>query len=126
MSRLIFAGDGLRTLGEHLLSSDLERGALLLAQPVSVPPDSYRLLVTETILLNDEAYSRQSQVGLEIPPQVLAPVIKRARDTHQSIVLAHTHPWDGRVEPSHIDRSGEALLLPVFFRRASGVPHARL
>src|SRR6266496_143637 len=126
MSQLLFAGDALRSLRERLLASDLERGALLLAQPVSVASDSWRLLATETVFLEDQEYSRQSADGLEIPPHILARLIKRARYERQSIVLVHTHPWDGAIDPSPVDRAGETLLLPVMFSRVVGLPHARL
>ena len=126
MSALVFPRDALQRLRQRLLTSELERGAVLFAQPVSIDEGNYRLLVSDMAFVEDDSYTRQSQVGLEIPPQILAPLIKRAREARLSIVLTHKHPWDGMVEPSPIDRAGEGLLLPVFFRRVQGVPHARL
>lgn len=126
MNHIVFPGHALHALREELLGSTLERAALLLAEPVQVAPSSWRLLVSDTIHVADQSYSRQSSQGVEIPPQVLAPVLKRARREGNTIVLVHTHPWDGPVEPSPIDRKGEAVLLPTLFQRIPTVPHARL
>lgn len=127
MNRLLFSPHvSLGELRENLLASEFERGAILFTQPVATPSSAFRLLVTESVVMQDQSYSRQSPVSLEIPPERLAPLIKRARDTRQSMVLVHTHPWDGEVQPSPQDREGEARLLPVFFARVPTVPHARL
>src|SRR5438046_1321958 len=113
MNHLVFAGGGLYALRDQLLSSAAERAALLLAQAVTLGPHSGKLVVSEAVLVADHAYSRQSEHGLEVPPQILAPVIKRARNERKTIVVVHTHPWDGAVTPSHTDHRGEALLLPT-------------
>ncbi len=126
MNHLVFAGGALPALRHQLLSSAAERAALLLAHPVRVAPHSWKLLVSDTIPVADHAYSRQSEHGVEIPPQILVPAIKRARYGRSTIVLVHTHPWDGAVTPSPIDRQGEALLLPTLFQRVPDVPHARM
>ena len=109
-----------------MLESDLERGAILLAHPVRSPRGAWRLVVSDTVVIPDADYTRQSSDSLEIPPHILVPAIKKARTDKKAIVLVHTHPWDGHVEPSPTDLDGEGLVMPTLFQRVPGVPHGRL
>jgi molybdopterin/thiamine biosynthesis adenylyltransferase len=63
---------------------------------------------------------------IELRPEFLAPVLKRARHERLSVVLTHTHPFPGPVFASSVDRRGESDLLPAIFGRAPEVPHGRL
>ncbi|MGD0992888.1 MAG: ThiF family adenylyltransferase [Gemmatimonadales bacterium] len=126
MNTLVFVDNGLNALRERLLASELETAAFVLARPVAVDPESWRLLVTDTVFVSDTDYTSRSGDRIELPPSVVAAAVKRARNGNQSVIVAHTHPWEGPVEPSFADREGEKLLVPMLRRRVRGVPHGRL
>jgi len=104
----------------------METAAIVLARPIEMSPGSWRLLAVETVQFEESEYAHRSGDSIELSPGVIAPHIKRARHAGLSILLAHTHPWDGPVSPSIVDRAGEAKLVPVLQARVRGVPHGRL
>jgi molybdopterin-synthase adenylyltransferase len=126
MNRLLFYGGALEMLRARLLASDLESAAFVLARPVQVSDGAWRLLAIEVLHIRDADYRRRSLTGVELPPEVIAPIIKRARHKKLSVILVHTHPGEGRVGPSAEDLAGEARLLPTLFQRVPEVPHGRL
>ena len=52
-------------------------------------------------------------------------MLKQARVNKLSVLLTHTHPWNGLVTASDIDREGEQIFFPAVFRRVPDVPHGR-
>jgi len=126
MNRLVFPAPQLAALRSRLLNTSNERAAFVFAQPVSVNEMGWHLVATEFEVVDDSTYSVQEPDSLQIPPEKIAQLLKRAREDRLSVVLAHTHPWQGPVFPSPADRLGEKELLPTIFRRVPGVPHGRL
>src|SRR6266704_1421423 len=126
MNQLVFGGEGAVRLRSELLSSQLESAAVVLANPVPVAKNSWRLLVTDVEVVPSNAYQERSEGSIVLPPEYLARFIKKARVAGRSMVFVHTHPWDGPINPSPIDRQGELDLLPTVFDRVPGVPHGRL
>ncbi len=126
MNQLVFGGDGIARLRSELLSSQLESAAVVLANPVPVAKNSWRLLVTDVDVVPSNTYQERSEGSIVLPPEYLARFIKRARVARRSIIFVHTHPWDGPINPSPIDRRGELELLPTVFERVPGIPHGRL
>lgn len=126
MNQIIFPQSQGNELRKSLLSSELESAAIVLARPVELKNGEWRLLALETHIPDSWSYSSRESDFIELRPDFLVPLIKKARVAQLSIILVHTHPWDGHVQPSRVDRSGERLLFPTFFRRVPGVPHGRL
>jgi molybdopterin-synthase adenylyltransferase len=116
------AGDSLR---ERLLNSAIETAGILYAHSVSTE-DGYRLIYRDFLFAPDDAYIFRSAHRVQLHPNFLATALKRARTNHWTVLLTHTHPWDGMVNASDIDREGELVFLPAVFRRVPGVPHGRL
>ena len=126
MNRLVFVDAAFLRLRERLLSSSAERAAFVYAKAARTPQGYWRLIAETADVVEDSDYSHQTSDSLEIPSDKVASAIRRARQEGLSIVLTHTHPWDGIVSPSPTDLTGESVLLPRFFSRVSGVPHGRL
>lgn len=126
MRSLVFQANDYRDLREHLLShSPLEAGALLIAGNANAE-GSQRLLVREVIEVPPSGYLEQAEARLVIAPEFLAIHLKRARLEGWSLILAHSHPFNGRVAFSAQDDSGERRLLPSIFGRVPGRSHGAL
>src|SRR6185503_15517572 len=97
MNKLIFSNGEGKKFKSEMLAAELETAAIILARPVKVSPQQYRLLVSEIVTVPQEAYERRTGDSVVIRPEFLAAVIKKARHQSLSIIMAHTHPWDGYV-----------------------------
>lgn len=109
-----------------LTDAPRETAAFLLARPIATLGGTWRLLVYDTMIVAPEEYAARSEVTIQLPPDVVARVMQRARREHASVVLVHTHPADLPAGPSPLDRAGERMLVPAFARHVVGLPHARL
>ena len=125
MNRLILPWSTSLSLRERLLHAPLETAGILFAH--SAPTASgHRLIFRDFAFAPDDAYVFRSADRLVLHPNFLASQVKTARTNGWSILLTHTHPWDGIVGPSEIDREGEQIFFPAVFRRVSDKPHGRL
>lgn len=125
MNRLLFpptAGDSLREL---LLKTTAETAGILFAHSVKTE-EGFRLIYRDFAFVPNEAYLVRSTDRVELHPNFLAAALKRARTNVWTILLTHTHPWDGAVTASDTDHEGERVLFPAIFRRVPDVPHGRL
>jgi hypothetical protein len=126
MARIDFSAADWAALETHLLANQLEQGAFCLAEPVG-EGDDLRLLVREVITVPPDRLLQQSGTYLETDPVFFAPIIKRARNEHYALVVAHSHPFShGRVAFSPTDDHGEAELIPRIQARVPSLPHAAL
>lgn len=124
---LVFTEGQLQRLRDDLLErTPLESAAYLLAHPVKTPSGSWRLVVYESITIQDHEYLERSESFIELPPTNVATVLQLARVNGSTIVLAHSHPLQDYPQPSKTDLKGEGLLIPTMQRRVPDVPHARL
>lgn len=126
MTKLIFQNGVSQKFWSDMLASTLETASIILARAVEVEPNRYRLLVSEIVPVPQDAYDRRTGDSIVIRPEFLAGVFKKARNQRYSIIMAHTHPWDGPVAASATDIDGEKVLFPTLFRRVPNVPHGRL
>ena len=95
-------------LRSHLLSDGSEHAAILIGGTARIVGASV-ICVREVVLLGDnDLLEGSSDLHLEVSPIVLARVLKQARESGESIVVCHSHPFPGRVAPSPIDRATEA------------------
>lgn len=124
--RLVFRAELLRQVRETLLAdAPLESACFLLARPVAGPGGDWRLVVHEHIPIAPEDYRVRTEVEIELPPEVVAHALQRARASESSLILTHSHPG-GDPRPSRRDLRGEAAMLPGIRRRVPAVPHGRL
>ncbi len=126
MNRLVFRAGELDAFRDRLLVSSLETAAFVLARATPTLDGGHRLLVRRLISVPHDAYEVRTEQSIRLSPTFVAGVIKAARTASLSVILVHTHPFDGDVEASAVDLAGEDRLLPVLRRRIPGVPHGRL
>jgi molybdopterin-synthase adenylyltransferase len=124
---LVFTQEMFKSLKRDLLAdAPLESAAYALARPVFTPEGSWRLIVYEIISIDPSEYLSRSSVSIELSPRVVAASYQRARSEKSSLVLIHTHPFDGVIEPSPRDLAGEAIMRPFLHQRMPTLPHVRL
>jgi molybdopterin/thiamine biosynthesis adenylyltransferase len=126
MNALVFSNGAGEAFFSALLKSKLETAGLVLAVPVRVGANNWRLLVQEAVVAPEWAYARRSGAHIELRADFIAPLVKKARHSSLSVILTHTHPWDGLVSPSTVDLAGERVMRPFLFGRVPTVPHGRL
>jgi molybdopterin/thiamine biosynthesis adenylyltransferase/proteasome lid subunit RPN8/RPN11 len=125
MNRVVVPLDVLPAWRDRLLASNLETAALALARPVRTA-DGVRLLIFDMEVAPDEAYIKRQPDFIELAPEFLARIWKRARNDNASVVLMHTHPFFGPVAPSSTDLASEQRILPALFGRVPDGPHGRV
>lgn len=125
-SKLVFRNGSYSDMCSRLCASECETAALLLACPIKLGNNQWRLLVDEIFYPSETDYTSRTSYNVELSPVFLSKIIKRARTLGSTIVLTHTHPGASTVTPSDVDLKGEARLLPTLFQRVPNVPHARL
>lgn len=126
MNGLIFPDVSLSSLRAELLASAPNEAAAILLAGSAVTNKGARLLVRERHLVPPEHYTTQEELRIELSPNFLMPLLKRARNEGWSLILSHTHPFGDQAQFSYIDDAGEAVTMPVLFRRTKGQPHGSL
>ncbi|MEW6058050.1 MAG: ThiF family adenylyltransferase [Bdellovibrionota bacterium] len=114
-------------LQDHLLGDPRTEYAAYLLCGRSVHPRKVKLLVQEIIKLRAEDFITQRSDRLQISPETVARVMKRARLNNQSIVLTHSHPFcRDEVDFSWVDDQGDIESFNNFYQRVPEGPHASL
>lgn len=125
--RLVFRGDAFARMQDRLLAeAPLESAAFLVARHVATPGGAVRLLVEDVVHPVPDVYRCRTSTAVELTPEFVAQVVSRVRSMRATIVLAHSHPFQGTVSPSRQDYAGEGLLLPAVWRRLGAIPVGRL
>lgn len=109
----------------HLLGSGREEVALVFGHSVrsAVP----RVTVARWVPVPPEALLVQQQDRFEVSSDFVASNVKEARGRHESVILAHSHPYDrGQPSFSKADGDGEANLYPLLTNRLPGRPHGAM
>lgn len=126
MNRLIFTEEDFGFLKSHLLASQLESCAVLIADPIRSPRRT-RYVVQEIHVAPQDAYTKRNTTRAILDPAFIAPLAKSAIATGRSLVFVHTHPFEeGQPLFSEIDDQGENLLLAFLTRRGSLQQHVAL
>ena len=114
-----------RQLHAHLHgTSPVENAAYMLCGR-SEYPGRVKLLVKEVVPLSPQDFRIQTDRRLQISPEAVAFVMKRARVNEQCIVLAHSHPLcDEEVDFSSVDDQGDFESFSNFYQRVPQGPHA--
>ncbi len=127
MIDLVFASPALSSLRHALYHEALESAAILLAVPVQLPTNRWRLLVAEIHVAGEGDYEERSKVAVRLTPSFGLPLEKKAKLNGWSIIYCHTHPWQsGTPRYSSIDDSSEVLLAQYAKARVRNVPHLSL
>ncbi len=126
MIELRIAASDLRELRSNLLGSEHEQAAVLLATEAGGGSGRVRLLVRDVVLPTAQDYSRRGVDYVELKPEFVARVAKRARLERNSLVFVRTHPGDQAPDFSPIDDRGEAELLAFLNRRGQTNIHCAL
>jgi molybdopterin/thiamine biosynthesis adenylyltransferase len=97
-------------LTAHLLAADGdEHAAVLLCGTVSTE-EATLLLVQDVVTLDGADLLSSGALHLSVSPVALARITKRARVGGGTIVLCHSHPFPGCVQPSALDLDTEREL----------------
>ena len=97
------------TLHDHLLRDDAEHAAILICG-VNEPRNEI-LACREVVLVGDEDLDEGSgRLLLHVSPLIIARAAKRAAQEGLTVVVCHSHPFPGPVEPSMIDLDTELEL----------------
>src|SRR5258707_14197925 len=126
MNSLVFALEDYSRLRNSLLAHAPNEAAAILLAGHSSANGTTKLFIREVAQVPDDAYLVQHTDQLEIQPVFIARHLKKARDEDLSLVLAHSHPFKGRVAFSRADDRGEGILMPTLFQRAPSRPHGAL
>lgn len=125
MSRLVLTSEHLISLRQQLLESDKETCAVLFGRSVEVTSQLARILVRDLIFPPKDAYSDRTGMSAQLRPEFVAQIAQRARESNESIVFVHTHPF-GPGTFSDIDDAGEIVLGEFLTRRVPNARHAAL
>lgn len=115
----------LRGLRERLLSTPEEACAVLYGRVGKREGSSGRLVVREATYPTDDDYQVRTNVAARLRPEYIALAAQRARQSGESIVFAHSHPFELN-QFSAIDDAGERPLAEFLSSRAPGVRHAAM
>lgn len=126
MNELVLTTDDLVKLRSELLSSEYEQCAILFASEAYRTGGSFRLLVRDILLPTESDYSVQTNKNVELKPDFVARITKRARKENQSLVFVHTHLGYNRPSFSHIDDQGELTISAFLSHRIPDIHHASL
>ena len=125
MSRIVVAADQLVSLRRRLLESELETCAVLFGRSVDVDGELARIVVRESLVAGDDAYSERTRSSAQLRPEFVGEVAQRARQSGESIIFVHTHPF-GLETFSDVDDNGEIVLSEFLRRRVPDARHAAL
>jgi Dinucleotide-utilizing enzymes involved in molybdopterin and thiamine biosynthesis family 2 len=104
--------------------SSTERCALFLASQVEKSDGSIRLLVRDIWIPADDDYSTRTPTAVELIPEFVARISKRARAENLSLIFVHSHPGDAFPNFSPVDDAGEVRMAAFLAHRIPGRFHA--
>jgi len=125
MSRLVLSAELLVQLRTELLQSADETCAVLYGRAVGKKGALRRIVVRDVQHFSAADYRLRSGISAQLRPEAVAAVAQRARETGESLIFAHTHPF-AMNKFSAIDDEGEKALLEFLDRRTPGIIHATL
>jgi molybdopterin/thiamine biosynthesis adenylyltransferase len=126
MSRLVLTSESLSRLQNELLAHEEESCAILFGRSIKVGNKLARLVIRESLIPPASAYAVRTRVRAQLRPEFVAEVTARARRNQNSIVFAHTHPFDGVSDFSSVDDAGEKELREFLRHRMPEPVHATL
>jgi molybdopterin/thiamine biosynthesis adenylyltransferase len=125
MSRLVLTSELLVSLRQQLLESDKESCAILFGRSVEVNGKLARIVVRDSVIPSNEAYSDRTRISAQLRPEFVGEIAQHARQSGESIIFVHTHPF-GLGTFSDVDDAGETALAEFLARRVAHARHAAL
>ena len=125
MSRLVLTKELLARLRAELLQGDKESCAVLFGRSVEISGRLARIVVRECVQPPATAYQLRTQTRAQLHPEFVAGITRRARDSGESLIFVHTHPFPLNTF-SEIDDAGEAELAAFLRRRVPQSRHAAM
>jgi molybdopterin-synthase adenylyltransferase len=127
MIKLVFPRDEFATLAARFRKERLESFAIVLARPVPLGKNSWRLLVESVNVPTDDEYKHRSETAVEATSAFRLKHETRARRERLSIIYCHSHPsQEGQVRFSSTDDTTERPLAAYAAERVPDVPHGAL
>jgi len=124
--RLVFPENGFTRLRAALIDQAPREATAVLLCHTHISNTSTRLLVHEVVYPTADDYQAQSEMRAQLSPMFVAEVLRKARESAQSLIFVHTHPFSDYPEFSEVDDRGENALKPALFGRAPGGHHGAL
>lgn len=115
----------MRGLRERLLSTPEEACAVLYGRVSEREGSLVRLVVREATYPTDEDYEIRTDVAARLRPEYVARAAQRVRQSGESIVFVHSHPFELN-RFSATDDAGERPLAEFLRARAPGLHHAAM
>src|ERR1700722_8415611 len=109
MSRLVLTNELLTRLRAEVLQNEEETCALLFGQAVGVSGKLARIVIRDSVTPPLESYIVRNATQAQLNPQIVAEAAQRARQTRQSIIFVHSHPFSFN-HFSQTDDAGEVEL----------------
>lgn len=125
MSRLVLTADLFDRLRLSLFKDEHERCAILFARAIRKGGKLNRLIVYELMEIGEQWYEYRDRSGVQIKAELIAQLAQRCRQTNDSLIFVHNHPFSFN-EFSKTDDAGEALLADFFAFRTPELVHASL
>ena len=125
MSRLVLTSVLLAELRTELLGTELESCAVLFGRPVVQNSRLVRIIIRDVIRPFAADYSKRTRIAAQLRPEFVASVTQRARQTGDSLVFVHTHPFAMNTF-SEVDDAGEMALSEFLKSRMPKAIHAAL
>lgn len=125
MSRLVLTSMLLGEVRAVLLASSDEACAVLFGRAVTDGDRLARLVVRDAMYPTADDYEERSTIAARLKPAFVAAVAQRARESGESVIFAHSHPF-ALNSFSKIDDVGEQALAEFLSYRVPNVRHAAL
>ncbi|MDB6055488.1 MAG: hypothetical protein JWN25_3011 [Verrucomicrobiales bacterium] len=125
MSRLVLPQGLLAKVRSTLLSSNDEASAVLFGRAVEENGRLLRVVVREAMFPTPDDYEARSAISACLKPTFVAVVAQRAKQSGESVVFVHSHPFPLN-EFSAIDDGGERVLADFLDMRTPGITHAAM
>ena len=125
MSRLVFTSEMLTRLRRDMLACPEETCAILFGRAAEVKGKLGRIIVRESKEPAASSYAVRTTSRAELRPEIVAEAAQRARQSKESVVFVHTHPFSFN-QFSQIDDEGERQLAEFFGQRVPDIAHAAM
>lgn len=112
-------------LRAELLQSNQETCAILFGRAIVKNGELVRIVVREYVAIAATDYLQRTEIRAQLSPSIVASVTQRARNTGESLVFVHSHPF-ALNEFSSIDDAGEKILSDFLATRTPETIHATL
>jgi proteasome lid subunit RPN8/RPN11 len=115
----------LNRLRSEMLACSEETCAILFGRAVEVDGKLARIIVRESREASASSYEIRTSTRAQLRPEFVAEAAQRARQSKESVIFVHTHPF-AMNHFSSIDDDGEKKLQDFFAQRVPCIAHAAM